>query len=221
MSSAPVPQRMNRLEEALAELALAQVRTQGELDQLSREMREFKNEMRTFKDEMGAFKDEMSAFKDDMRRSSMNADRRLGDLANKLGRLVEDILGPSVPAAFEAIFGVSPQVSAIRHRRQHPQDAGRVQEFDAFAAGGEVFLLVEAQSTLRATDIEPFLELLRDVRQFFPEHTPGRRVLGALAAFHADPSLVTATERRGVFVFGLDRNLIEVLNSPGFQPQAF
>jgi hypothetical protein len=185
------------------------------------EMGAFKDEMGVFKDEMGAFRDEMGAFRDDMRRSSIEADRRLGALANKLGRLVEDILGPSVPAAFEAIFGVSPQVSGIRHRRQHPQDAGRVQEFDAFAAGGEVFLLVEAKSTLRATDIEPFLELLRDVRQFFPQDTQGRRVVGALAAFRADPSLVTATERRGLFVFGLDRSLIEVLNSPGFQPQAF
>jgi hypothetical protein len=200
MSSAPVPQRMSRLEEALAELAVAQVRTQDELGQLAREMREFK---------------------DESRRASRDADRRLGELTNSLGRLVEDIVGPSVPEIFRSLFGTDAADTGIRRRRQHPDDPGRSRELDAFAAGGDAFLVVEVKSSVRPEDIPAFADALPELRTFFPDQALGRRLIGAIASFHADKSLVAAAERRGLLVFGLARNLIEIFNNPGFQPRAF
>jgi hypothetical protein len=68
----------------MVELAKAQVRTQQNLDQLSREMREFK---------------------DDRLAADTRLDRRWGELANKMGTLAEDIVAPGIPAIFQRAFG--------------------------------------------------------------------------------------------------------------------
>ncbi len=249
MSTAPLPQRMNRLEEALAELALSQIQLHREMREFKDEMRvfknemlefkdemrefknemrefknemgEFKDEMRQFKDEMGEFKDEMRQFRDESERLSRNADRRMGELTNALGRLVEDIVGPSVPSTFRSLFGVEAVDTGIRFERRHPSDKGRSRELDAFAAGGDTFLVVEVKSTMRPEDVAAFVAGMPELREYFPEQAAGRRLVGAVASFHVHPSLVSAAERHGLLVFGLERNLIEVLNGPGFEPRAY
>jgi len=241
MTSDAVPARLSVLEQVMADLARAQMRTQANLDQLAAEMRTFKDEsrteMRAFKDEMRgfkdesqaemrAFKDEMRAFKDEQRAASLRTDERLGSIsgeyANRMGTLVEDILAPSLPETFRQVFGpAAVEESGIRVRRRHRTDPGRNREFDAVAAGADVFLVAQVKSTLRPGDVAEFLVLLGEVRDFFPDWAANRRVAGALASFYVDPSLVVAGERQGLLVLGLRRGLAEVLNTPGFQPRFF
>ena len=58
------------------------------------------------------------------------------------------------------------------------------------------------------------------MRDFLPE-ADGRDVIGSLAAFRIDPSLVAAGERQGLLMFGLGGGLLEVLKAPGFAPRRF
>jgi hypothetical protein len=190
----------------MLELALAQSRTQANLDRLS--------------DEMRAFKDEMRAFKDEMRQASREADRRLGELANSMGRLVEDIVAPSIPALFDKLFGAECTHCLVRATIAPPHDSGRRREFDVVAWNGGVFLLNSTKSRLRSVDIEAFVDSLAELREYFPE-TEGRRIVGSLASFYVDPTLVAAAERAGLYVFGLGTGLLEVLNSPAFKPREF
>ncbi|NSW77086.1 MAG: hypothetical protein HPY68_10030, partial [Candidatus Atribacteria bacterium] len=85
------------------------------------EMKAFKDEMRVFKDEMKVFKDEMLAFKDEMRefkdwskKNIENLNWQWGNLANRLGTLVEDIFAPSIDRALERYFGVLPDVIDVK-----------------------------------------------------------------------------------------------------------
>lgn len=200
--------RVTNLENAMAELARAQALSTANLDRLA-------EEMRTFKDEMHVSYEKLQAASD-------SADRRMGSLTNQLGRLVEDIVGPSIPASFSRLFHIPEiAVTGIRFKRSHPSKPGQVIELDAVAAGGDVLLAVEVKSQLGPGDLPRFVEKLAQVRDYFPEWAEGRRVFGAVASFHVDASLVRDAEGKGLFVFGLDRNLIEVLNSKGFEPRAF
>lgn len=52
-------------------------------------------EMRIFKDEMSEFKNEMLEYKDWSKASITNMNARWGNLAHKMGILVEDIFYPS------------------------------------------------------------------------------------------------------------------------------
>ncbi|MGC8890571.1 MAG: hypothetical protein ACP5PC_07735, partial [bacterium] len=105
-----VAQRVDRLEQVMIELAEQSKITQRELARLSSEMLEFKKEMREFKDEMRAFKDEMREFKDEMRVFKDEMNKRWGELANKMGTLVEDIFFPSFEIVLKKYFNVTPRL---------------------------------------------------------------------------------------------------------------
>ena len=183
----------------MAELAVAQARTQQDLDQRI-------GELVQQVDRVSQHVDQVS--------------RQMGELSNKMGTLVEDIVAPSIPELFARLFGVEDPDSWIRPRRRDPSDPSRRQEFDLVAWGGDVFLVNETKSRLAPHDIDDLLRLLPRVREFFPD-AQGRQVVGSLASFHVDPSLVAAAERRGLLVLGLGGGLFKGLNSPGFEPRRF
>jgi hypothetical protein len=213
--------RLTTVEHALAELAVAQARTQANVDRLVDEMRAFKDEMGAFKDEMRAFKDEMRAGADRSERERVDFRRQLGELSNKMGTLVEDIVFPSLADVFQSVFGGDrPPDLAIRVRRWHVTDPARQREFDAIASNSTVFLINETKSRVRPEDVPAFVETLAEARSFFPE-AAGRRVVGALASFHVDPAVARAGERQGLLMLGLGGGLLEVLNAPGFTLREF
>ncbi len=83
------------------------------------------------------------------------------------------------------------------------------------AWGGGYFLVNETRKRGRPEDIGALLELLPRARRYFPQ-AEAMKVVGSLAFFYLDPSLVKGAERQGLLVFGLG---LEVLNSPGFKPR--
>ena len=198
--------RLTTLEHAMAELAIAQARTQANLDRLSEEMRAFRDEMRAH---VGRSERDQAAFH-----------RKLGEIANSTGMLTEDIVAPGIPGVFRDLFHVEVSECLIRQKPPHRGEPGRRREFDVVAWGGDVFLMNETRSRLRPSDLDEVGAALAEVRAFFPE-TEGRRVLGSLASFRADPSLVRGAEGQGLLVFGLSGGLMESLNSPGFEPKTF
>ncbi len=101
------------------------VHTKESLDRLEKEMREFKKEMQDFKDEMRAFKDEMldfkdemRAFKDETRRDRKEMNKRWGELSNKMGTVVEDIISPATRPVIIKYFKCDPDFIGIRLQKK-------------------------------------------------------------------------------------------------------
>jgi len=187
------------------------------------EMRAFKDEMLVFKDEMRAFKDEMRAFKDEMRESKKEMDKKWGELANKMGTMAEDLVAPSVPRILRQVVGCPDgrvEMMTVRMRRLHPTDRGREQEFDVVAVCGEYVLINETKSSLNTKDIEDFVEVMAQAREFFPEYAD-KQFIGAIASLYVDESVVRYGEKHGLIVLGFGEEVMEVLNSPGFKPKKF
>ena len=240
MPQLTLEQRVDRLEDLMAEVLRAQARTQAQLDQLAREMREFKEEMRAFKDEMRLFKqemldfkDEMRAFKDEMRlfkqemldfkdemrRTIAKMNKQWGDLANKMGTLAEDIVAPGIPAILRQVVGCSEVDSlAVRVRRRLPD--GTEHEFDVVATCDDYALINETKSKLTVEHVKEFVAFLRRVREFFPEFQ-GKHIIGAVASLYVEPTVTVFAERQGLLVIGLGEENLVVLNSPDFTPKAF
>jgi hypothetical protein len=157
------------------------------------------------------------AFREEIRQ----AQRTWGELANKMGTLVEDIVAPGIPAVFQAVFGWATFDATIqRMRRRHRTDSGRTREFDYVVVTRDVVLITQTKRTLRPDDLDEMLAVLHDAREYLPEYQD-RPLVGALASFSVDPSLVVAGERRGLLMFGLGTGLLRLLNTPGFQPARF
>ena len=162
-----------------------------------------------------------AAFHASIERSIRDGRREFGHLSNKMGTLVEDLVAPSLPDVFLGLVGLPAiEASAQRVRRRHRRIPGRNREIDYLAVAGGFVLVNETKSALQPEQLQAFRTFLDEVRDFVPE-AEGRAVIGSLASFSMDPSLVVAGERQGLLMLGLGSGLLEVLNSTGFVPRRF
>jgi predicted RNase H-like nuclease (RuvC/YqgF family) len=186
-----------------------------EMKEFKDEMKEFKDEMKEFKDEMGGFKDEMSDFKNESRQANREMNRRWGELANKMGTLVEDLVAPSLPRIVREVLGQ--EVADLSVRRKRKLKDGRTWEFDAIAiTEGQQVGLNSTKSSLRSADVDHLVtKEVAAFREFFPEyaHYP---VVGILASLAVEESVLNYAERQGLVVLGVGDELMEIKNRSGF-----
>jgi predicted RNase H-like nuclease (RuvC/YqgF family) len=210
-----------RTEEAHVRTEEAQARTTANLDRLSAEMREFKDEMRVFRDENRVFRDESRDREKRSEREQREFRKQLGEISRKMGTMAEDIVLPGIKEVFRQAFGHEGEIEVYgRASRTDARKPGRMREFDAVAHGGGVLLITETKSKARPEDVATHLAAMAEVRFFFPEWASDRLV-GALASFTVDDDVVKHAQRFGLLVFGLGEGLLQILNDPGFTPKSF
>ena len=70
----------------------------------------------------------------EMRQWRVQAQKQWGEIAQKMGTFVEDIVAPNIPHIARTVFGLGGQgdelLSAPRVRVWHPGDPSKVREFD-------------------------------------------------------------------------------------------
>lgn len=229
-------EHMSKLDNAMAELATtvketsaatsaALERTEAVVERTSASVEKMSASVEKNWVRISATLDRMDArgekLSEDMRASAAKAHQAWGDMANKMGTLVEDIVAPGIPTMFQQQFGLEPlKYPGPRVRRAHRHDPGRMREFDYVAMAGDVVLVTETKSRLRPEHISEFIGVLQEIRDYLFE-AEGRIVFGCLASFALDPSLVIAGERQGLLMVGLGTGLMRMLNSPEFVPRRF
>lgn len=115
MNQPELEPRVNTLESLMADLIATVDYTSHHVAQPSVEMAEFKDEMRVFKDESEQWRSKSDAapeaFRKDMREETRKLNKQLGEIANKQGRMVEDIVEPSMDRIIKELLGLSPDAS--------------------------------------------------------------------------------------------------------------
>ena len=236
---AVLKERVDRLEEALMRLVYVQQKTEIEIQNLKDEMKAFKDEMRAFKDEMRAFKDEMKAFKDEMlafkdemrvfkdemkafkdemldfkewsKRNIENLNRQWGNLANKLGTLVEDIFAPSIDMALEKYFGRRPSVVDVK---KLVRKDGKSLELDILALCPEerrAFVVEVKADPDRVDYIDLFLKKLEAMPVFLPE-LAAYTMVGIYAALNMREETVRFLTRKGLYAMVVRGDIVEIVN---------
>ena len=180
------------------------------------EMLDFKGEMLDFKDEMSDFKDEMSDFKDEMRTQNKDMNIRWGELANKMGTMVEDLVAPSLPRIVREEYDI--EITDLIVRRTIKLPDGKRNEYDAIAVAGSYLFLNSTKSTLRHKDIEAFKDEIKGFREIFPEYGD-KKIIGLLASLYVDEGFIGQAEKQGFFVLGVGEHLMDIKNSEGFKPK--
>jgi len=226
---AAVIERIDSLEQTVQEfvrsvgaefrkLYASQRQTEAELRLFKDEMRVFKDEMTDFKDEMSDFKDEMRDFKDESRRQLRAMNKQWGELSNKLGTLVEDLVAPSLPRIVEERLGERTYDLFMERPRRRSPDGRRVKEFDAVLVTPACVYLNSTKATLRSADVDGFVADIAEFRTFFPEYR-ALPLVGILASLAVDESLLTYAERQGFLVLAVGDQIMEVKNRSGFEPK--
>ena len=175
----------------------------------------YNSQLRT-ETELRAFKDEMRAYKEEARQQNREMNRRWGELANKLGTLVEDVVVPSLPRIVREVLGQRVVDLSVRHKR-HLAD-GRSREYDAITVTAELVCLNSTKSTLRSVDVDRFVEEIDSFREFFPEYRE-YPLVGMLASLAVEESVLNYAEKQGFVVLAVGDQVMEVKNRPGFVPK--
>lgn len=192
--------RVDRLEEMIAELAHAQLRTEISLRALSKEMREFKEEMR--------------AFKEESERDRKRMNKAWGDLANKLGSIAEDIVAPNVTRLAEEVFGMGESLDLlVRGRRSSRRGEARVREFDILCAGGGKVLVVEVKSTPTVEATQAFPAKLETFFDFYPEYE-GQELIGIVASWSLPEEVRAAISACGLYGMAMGDETMDIVARP-------
>ena len=238
-----------RMSKFQAEMSAARGHSENEMSKFQDEMQEdrknSKEEMSKFQEEMEAnrrksdermskfqedmhedrrnSKEEMSKFQEDMRLDRRELNKKLGEIANKQGRMAEDLVAPSICRILLEILGLPLSYEcnqSERVRRRHSKIRGRRREFDVVAEYGDYVLVVETKSTPKPENIPELLAMTREFRDYFPEYKD-RKFIAGLAMLYADKSLIRYASSKGILILAVGDELMDVMNEPGFKPTEF
>jgi hypothetical protein len=186
---------------------------QKDTENLKREFAEFKDEMKEFKDEMKEFKDEMKEFKDEMKefkdwakktieenhewskREIRRMNKQWGELANKMGTIVEDIVFPAVRPVVKKYFGCNPSVLMMNvEKRMSDINA----EFDVIAVCDDLAFVVEVKSTVRVEYIKQVKNKVELFKELFPEYG-NRKVVPILASLKIGEDILNKLTKEKIY----------------------
>lgn len=158
-----------------------------------------------------------------MDRRSMETDKKIaqvsrevGAIAGKWGRFVEGLIAPGAVAMFEE-RGI--EIDRIFQRVNARKNGDRM-EIDILGVNKEYVVLIEAKSTLGASDVKEHIEKMDAFKHFFPEYSD-RKVVGAVAGIVIDENVDRFAYRQGFFVIGQTGDTVKILNDEGFKPKAW
>ena len=145
-------------------------------------------------------------------RKEMN--QRWGELANKMGTIVEDIVAPSIRRLAREVFDCGDlRAFYTRTVRTRSDDPSREREFDALFVGTQAVLLNETKASARPEYARAFVEFLEsgEFAQYVPEY-PRLPIVPVFSSLSIPADLVRYLTRRGIYAVAMGDEAMQVLN---------
>ena len=216
-SNALLEHRVDRLEDVLIRLAEAQVETQRELLDFKNEMSEFKNEMSEFKNEMRVdfekYREEnnlafekyrednrlaFEKYREENRIEQRKLNQRLGEISDKMGTIVEDIIYPATRPLISRCFNVETDDIDISSNIDRKNRNKEREEFDIIASTDDKVFLIEVKSTMRDMYIAKFKNKIKRFPDFFPEYA-SKTLIPVIASLSMKPNTVNQLTRNKIY----------------------
>ena len=202
---------MIRHEEAMARQDEAMTRHEEAIGRLERIIERREQEGAREREEAARDRKEMKEQAEHERRE-MN--KRWGNLANKMGTLVEDIIAPSIRRLAREVFGCGDQrYFGTRVSVNRSDDPSREREFDALYVGARAVLLNETKSSPRTEPVQAFVQFLEsgEFALYFPQYRE-LPIKPAFSSLSIPPDMVTYLTRRGIYAIAMGEEAMQVLN---------
>ena len=185
-----VAEKVSELEWYMMRLANEHAKTEMELQRLNREMREFKNEMRASKKEN---------------------DRRWGDLVNKMGTLVEDIVAPSLPRIVKEDFGCAEIDDFMINRRIRNKRQKTVTEIDALVIAGNTLFINETKSTPKIEYVNKFMDKIKQLPDILPDYED-KKLIPLFSSLSIPEDIVNYLTKNGIYAIAMGEDVMQVIN---------
>ena len=169
--------------------------------------------MSKFKDEMSKFKDEMGGFRDRTEEILAEQNRRWGELANKMGTIVEDIVAPNIPRIAREYFGFKDMDFFAMRVEKRDKKRNRTREFDVIAVYDEKVILNETKSTPRQSYLDEFVEFIKagEFFNYFPEYKEAE-LIPIFSSLYLPDTVVNYLTKNRIYAMAMKGNTMDILN---------
>jgi len=137
--------------------------------------------------------------------------KRWGELANKLGTIAEDIVAPNIPRIARELLGCDELDDFMLRRQVRSRDRSRRREFDVIAVCRERVVLVEVKATVRTEYVDEFIQVLKDVGDFFPQYAD-KPIIPVFASLYLGEDVVSYLTRYGIYALAMGEETMELVN---------
>ena len=170
--------------------------------------------LRSIEHAIEELKAEAARAREEAARDRKKMNRRWGELANKMGTVVQDIVAPSLRRIARDELGCGDErIFSVTMSRVRSDDPHRRREFDALYVGTRAVLLNETKSTALSEYAKDFVEFLKsgEFGLYFPEY----RELPLVAVFSSlrlPDDVITYLTRNGIYAVSMGEETMQVRN---------
>jgi hypothetical protein len=157
-----------------------------------------------------AAEERLTRFEADMRASKRDMDKKWGDLANKLGTILEDIIAPNLRRLAREHFHLA-EIQDFMIRRSHAL-AGKETEFDAIVVGPTAVILGEAKSKPSLQCADEFALKAAGFFDHFPEYK-GRTLIRVLGSWTIPEPVIARLTALGIYALRMGEDTMEPANA--------
>ncbi len=198
--------------ESRAELDRVLVQTRKEMSEskaeLDRVMVQTRKEISESKAELDRV---LEQTRKEMNESKAELNKKWGDLANKLGTVVEDIVAPNIPTIAKKYFKVEEIQRMMMNLYIRSESLKKEKEFDLILVAKDLVILNETKTTVRQNYLEDFLQSLPEFFEFFPE-LKGRKLIPILSSMSFTQQQLAYLTKHKIYAMSMSGDTMELLN---------
>jgi len=205
-------QTRKEMSESKAELERVVAQTRKEMSEskaeLERVVEQTRKEMSESKAELERV---VAQTRKEMSESKAELNKKWGDLANKLGTVVEDIVAPNIPTIAKKYFKVEEIQRMMMNLYIRSESLKKEKEFDLILVAKDLVILNETKTTVRQNYLEEFIQSLPEFFEFFPE-LKGRKLIPIFSSMSFTPPQLAYLTKHKIYAMSMSGDTMELLN---------
>ena len=184
-----------------------------QIEELRRGIEENRKNMEEFRKSMEEYKEWSKRQIEELRNMTKRMNKQWGELANKLGTLVEDIIAPALPDIVKKYFNCDIDDFMIRRKKKHSKDRSKVREFDVIILCNDTVILDETKSTPRYEYVKEFIEFVKsgEFFEYFPEYI-GKKFIAIFSTLNMPRDIIEYLTKSGIYAMGMKGDYMDILN---------
>ncbi len=185
-------------------------------EEMYKDREAMREEMRKDREESRRFREEMQRTVAELRKTVVDMRRQWGEVVNRMGTLVEDIVAPNLPRIAKQYFGCTDiEFFAVRVRRRHSVDKSKSREFDVIVVcDNNTVLLNETKTTPRVQYIDAFADFIQrgEFFEYFPEYR-GKKLVPIFSSLYMGEDIVNYLTKKRIYAMAMGGETMDLLNA--------
>jgi len=144
-------------------------------------------------------------------------DKKIGDLGNRFGEMVEHLVAPSITEKFEALGFHFEQIS--QNHRIRNSEGKCLAEIDLLLENGDVVMAVEVKSKPNQDDVDDHIGKMEVLRRRADLRNDTRKFQGAIAGAIMNDEVRNYVHKKGFYAIEQTGDTVKITIPENFKPR--